>query len=898
MTLRSLLACATAVVVAGRSAKGTVQQKTEKASKKEKSLRGDSQPWPFRFQAKATLRRDGPVPLFAAIASSVAVIEFPAFRDHFFSSVFGKSADPPRPVASDTPPIEEAKGAPSKKVDVPKQSDSKASHIEDVKGAPSKVAKVDAPKQTASTAPQQEEPKGSSKDAKVDAQKPVASTPQVEDAKGSPSKIAKAEIPKKVVASTSKPEEAKGTPNKVVKVETPKVKDVKPVPADKVKGAAAEVQRNEVPAASSSPKNRGQSKKWFIGFVGTALALTAVGIRRRNKKTAVGAADAKLVKLAAENTSDVSFDGSNSFHGEYLNNSVEAPASDVDTIHEPEEEYRATDADELDQASVTPKREGDQQSPPRAAGSPQKKGTLKSPDSHQTVTPSDLRNSPAASPFANLRPTPRSSHAPASSETTSSRPPMAKLNLKNIGASWPPKISPHAPREDTAGPSPEITEAQRAAGFVKKMTSKFDDRSRTGGEEATPRSDLPSARSSSGETVRSNSSYESTTPRRTIGEIAAAHREPEHFEQSVWTSNPDDMGEKIPPPRSAVIHRSNGPFLKHPDEVSSPKRRPLPSPVFSPPRNNEPDEAPEPEPSEWTESFSQLLSPPRIDESQQTPRTDGNELACTPRTDGAEISGISCSEPMSSPRRIEFFRLTSDDEGESSDALRSSRRAGSRRDASFETPFGNRPDWHADVCCIAWSVSEDTQQTVTADTMMAFHQELISVAALTGAYQLEKGSFRGVLCFLPGRCAAEQNPIEKAMKIGQILLLWAAQQDYYFGLRVGVHRGALQTVQLPGSTGMGYIGPAVHYAVMLAENGPLNGNVYLLPALKQHSPRTDFYSLSPWDEVLEEVRVFNPMSADGNSMSRLTVHSLSPREPGTPRESMLTMLSDSERELR
>jgi hypothetical protein len=884
MTLRSLLACATVVVVTGRSANGSVQQKKEKVSNKEKSLRGDSHQWPFHFQAQGTVRRDGPVPLFAAIVSSVAVIEFPAFRDHFLSLVFGKSSEPSRPVADKNSSVEEAKGTASKvaKVDVPKQAAATTSHMENVKETPGKVAKVDAPKQVASTTSQLEETKGTpSKAAKDVAKQPVPATSHVEDAKGSASQVAKAETPKKAVVATPQKEETKGSASQAAKAETPK------------KAVAVTPQKETT---------KGQSKKWFVGFVGTALALTAVGIRRRNKKTAVGAADAKIVKLATENSTEVSFDGSNSFQGENLNNSMEAPLSDADTIHEPEEEYRATDVDELDQASVTtPKKEGDHRSPPRATVSPQKKGTLKSPDSHQT---GDLRNSPAASPFPNLRPTPRSQQAPSSSQTTSSRPPMAKLNLKNIGASWPPKTTPRAPREEQSAPSPEITEAQRASGFVKKMTSKFDDKGRTGGEEATPRAEPASARSTTSSndasTVRSNSSYESTTPRRTIGEIAAAHREPEHFEQTVWTSNPDDLGEKIAPPRSAVIHRSNGPFLKHPDEVSSPKRRPVPSPVSSsPPRSSESDDAPEPEPSERTESFSPLSSPPRNFDAAATPRTEGTDQACTPRTDGAEISGISCSEPMSSPRRIEFFRLTSEDEGESSDALRGSRRAGSRRDASFESPFGNRPDWHADVCCIAWSISEDTQQTVTADTMMAFHQELISVAALTGSYQLEKGSFRGVLCFLPGRCAADQNPIEKAMKIGQILLLWAAQQDYYFGLRVGVHRGALQTVQLPGSTGMmGYIGPAVHYAVMLAENGPLNGNVYLLPALKQHSPRTDFYSLSPWDEVLEEVRVFNPMSNDGNSMSRLTVHSLSPREPGTPRESMLTTLSESDRELR
>merc|ERR1712087_640055 len=94
------------------------------------------------------------------------------------------------------------------------------------------------------------------------------------------------------------------------------------------------------------------------------------------------------------------------------------------------------------------------------------------------------------------------------------------------------------------------------------------------------------------------------------------------------------------------------------------------------------------------------------------------------------------------------------------------------------------------------------------------------------------------------------------------------------GLRVGVHRGNLESIPLSTKDGIfsnltGYFGSAMSTARELAETAPQDGCVHLLPSLKSclkvfermpfsvwfntaATPAAEAYYLDPWVEVVDE----------------------------------------------
>mmetsp|Transcript_51702 Transcript_51702/g.165489 ORF Transcript_51702/g.165489 Transcript_51702/m.165489 type:complete len:1265 (+) Transcript_51702:156-3950(+) len=174
-----------------------------------------------------------------------------------------------------------------------------------------------------------------------------------------------------------------------------------------------------------------------------------------------------------------------------------------------------------------------------------------------------------------------------------------------------------------------------------------------------------------------------------------------------------------------------------------------------------------------------------------------------------------------------------------------------------------------DAYCLAWTLTQSAELTAGADVLRSLHDEIRSCAELVGATTLEVSATHGLLrCDISSRHHADKvTAADTAVRLGQLICRWSAEQEPALDLRVGVHRGELGWIEVPGMKQVGYFGVAASTSRRLAESCPKSRCVHLLPGVKERlvvleripfsvwwnsscTPATEAYYLEPWAEAI------------------------------------------------
>mmetsp|Transcript_93313 Transcript_93313/g.194722 ORF Transcript_93313/g.194722 Transcript_93313/m.194722 type:complete len:1242 (+) Transcript_93313:93-3818(+) len=197
-------------------------------------------------------------------------------------------------------------------------------------------------------------------------------------------------------------------------------------------------------------------------------------------------------------------------------------------------------------------------------------------------------------------------------------------------------------------------------------------------------------------------------------------------------------------------------------------------------------------------------------------------------------------------------------------------------------------------CCLAWSLTRATQARIAPNDLKALHEEVRSCAELMGVDTIEVGATHGLLIC---RKAAKGlvTTVDTMVRLGQLLCRWAASDDRQVGLRVGVHKGDVQWIDLASANMRGYFGSAVSMAKHLSDIAPRDAVVHILPSTKQalrmlekmrfnvsvHAPTgahfATSYFLEPWVEA----------SVEENDDAQATVIRATTTAPLLPQEGTL-----------
>eukprot|EP00929_Paragymnodinium_shiwhaense_P075316 TRINITY_DN38498_c0_g1_i1.p1 TRINITY_DN38498_c0_g1~~TRINITY_DN38498_c0_g1_i1.p1 ORF type:complete len:1251 (+),score=272.20 TRINITY_DN38498_c0_g1_i1:240-3992(+) len=140
------------------------------------------------------------------------------------------------------------------------------------------------------------------------------------------------------------------------------------------------------------------------------------------------------------------------------------------------------------------------------------------------------------------------------------------------------------------------------------------------------------------------------------------------------------------------------------------------------------------------------------------------------------------------------------------------------------------------TCCVAWTLTRRAQVSIKAHQLQALHNEIQACLELVGAVKIETGATSGVL-----RCdanAAEGSlervtAVDVAIRFGQLICRWGAEQEPHVGLKVGVHTGTIHSITLPPTQTLGYFGSAVSTARYLADSAPTDLCVHFLEETKK-----------------------------------------------------------------
>ena len=108
------------------------------------------------------------------------------------------------------------------------------------------------------------------------------------------------------------------------------------------------------------------------------------------------------------------------------------------------------------------------------------------------------------------------------------------------------------------------------------------------------------------------------------------------------------------------------------------------------------------------------------------------------------------------------------------------------------------------------------------------HHEVKGLADLVGGVVLSTEPMSGSMCFENNgnRELSLSTPEDAAVRFGQLLCRWAAEQESDIRVRVGVHTGDLFQIGLPTSPIPGFFGSALATARTLAANSPLDTCVH------------------------------------------------------------------------
>ncbi|CAJ1407479.1 unnamed protein product [Effrenium voratum] len=119
-------------------------------------------------------------------------------------------------------------------------------------------------------------------------------------------------------------------------------------------------------------------------------------------------------------------------------------------------------------------------------------------------------------------------------------------------------------------------------------------------------------------------------------------------------------------------------------------------------------------------------------------------------------------------------------------------------------------------CCLAWRLTKACQAGIRKEQLRALHLEIQSFRELLGATAVEVAASHGALQCKDSRHLAISAE-DVALRLGQLLCVWCAQQEPCIEITVGMHTGGLDIIHLPGGSKL-YVGSSLHGATELAND--------------------------------------------------------------------------------
>jgi len=144
-----------------------------------------------------------------------------------------------------------------------------------------------------------------------------------------------------------------------------------------------------------------------------------------------------------------------------------------------------------------------------------------------------------------------------------------------------------------------------------------------------------------------------------------------------------------------------------------------------------------------------------------------------------------------------------------------------------------RPTLTEEACCVAWSLSKATRIGIRSAQLKALHLEIQACSEIVGAVAVEAAATHGVLRLDTGDATFSVTAEDSAVRLGQLLCRWGAEQEPVCSIQIGVHTGELSTLSLPGLSLDGCFGAAVTIASELAVNAPKDLSIHLLKSTKE-----------------------------------------------------------------
>ena len=95
----------------------------------------------------------------------------------------------------------------------------------------------------------------------------------------------------------------------------------------------------------------------------------------------------------------------------------------------------------------------------------------------------------------------------------------------------------------------------------------------------------------------------------------------------------------------------------------------------------------------------------------------------------------------------------------------------------------------AEVCCLVWLMADSDRPTTLADITL-LHTEILSLCELVGGCILSVMATTGTLCFEGDRSNPSVTAEDAAVRFGQLLCRWAAEQHPQLWLYIGLRLSA------------------------------------------------------------------------------------------------------------
>ena len=170
-----------------------------------------------------------------------------------------------------------------------------------------------------------------------------------------------------------------------------------------------------------------------------------------------------------------------------------------------------------------------------------------------------------------------------------------------------------------------------------------------------------------------------------------------------------------------------------------------------------------------------------------------------------------------------------------------------------------------EVCVLSWVLAEATVLSTPVRELVMLHSEILALAEMVGGSVLATEAVSGAMCFEATGPGSNVTPQDWAVRFGQLLCRWAAEQEHELHLRIGVHTAALHRIGLPTCPLPAYLGPAIAVSRSLAINAPMDTCVHFqdvtrdafsalerLPFSVYCTPHATTYYLDPWTEAEAE----------------------------------------------